>query len=217
MLTMNSSDLAGWLDRCEAEHTHPAVVEQGLRRAGWGPVPAAQIGSEYRRRFNEHPLGYSALLVATGVAALAAGSTAHTLVGGLTGPLHRPAFARWLTLLVCALPFAVWAHVWAARVDREDPAAVWSIPRRSLAVVLLWAATIVGLIRLVLYVGQLIGALVGTRPATATSVAAGALNVAVVVGIAVPVWMWAFTFLHRFDGEDPTAPAPHTRRGRGAS
>lgn len=211
MLAMNSFDLPAWLDRCEAELVHPAVVEQRLRRAGWGPIPAAQVSAEYRRRFNEHPLGYSALLVSTGVVALAAGSTAHILVGGWTGPLRRHAFAGWLTLLLCASPFAVWAHVWAARVDREDPSAVWSAPRRTLALVLLWSATIVGLVRLVLYVGQLVGVLVGTRPDTGPAIVAGTLNVAVVVGIAVPVWLWAFTFLHRFDTEDPTVPAAHRR------
>jgi hypothetical protein len=205
-------DVATWLDRCEADLTHPDVVEQRLRHSGWGPVPAAQLAGEYRRRFNEHALGYSALLVATGVSALAAGSTAHTLIAGLTRPVHRSVLALWLTILVCALPFAGWAHWWAARVDRDDPVAVWSAPRRTLAQVLLWACGFVGIGRLMLYVGELVGVLVGARPATGAAIAAGALNVCVVVGIALPLGLWAFRFLHRFDAEDPTAPTVHRRR-----
>lgn len=207
-------DLVAWLDRCEAELTHPRVVEARLRRAGWAPIAAAQVANEYRTRFDEHPLGYSALLVTTGVSALALGSVGHTLIGGLTGPVHRRPLAAWLTVLVCSLPFAAWAHWWAERVDRVDPVAVWASPRKTLAKVLLWSCGIVGTGRLVLYVGELIGTLVGTRPMTGGAVLAGSLNVAVVVGIALPLGMWAFRFLHRFDDEDPTSPATHRRPGR---
>ena len=205
-------DLRVWLDQCEAELLHPRLVEERLRRSGWAPYPAGTVGAEYRRRFNEHALGYSALLVATGLAALAAGSVGHTLLAGMTGPVHRRALAGWLTVLVCSLPFAGWAHWWAAAVDRDDPVAVWSEPRRTLALVLVWASGIVGIGRLMIYVGQLMAVLVGARPTTGTAIAEGALNVAVVVAIALPLGLWAWGFLHRFDAEDPTAPTTHRRR-----
>jgi hypothetical protein len=209
---LGPGDLAAWLDGCQAELVHPGQVEDRLRRAGWSPLAAGNAGLAYRRRFNEHHLGYTALLVATGVAALAAGSAGHVLVPGLVRPVNRNALAAWLTLLVCALPFAAWAHWWAASVDRDDPVAVWSAPRRTLARVLLWSAGIVGIGRLMIYVGQLMTVLVGARRGPGTSVLTGTLNVLIVISIAVPLWRWAFRFLHRFDREDPTTPVSPRRR-----
>jgi hypothetical protein len=130
----------------------------------------------------------------------------------MTGPVHRRTLAAWLTVLICALPFAGWAHWWAARVDRDDPVAVWSEPRRTLALVLVWASGIVGIGRLIIYVGQLMAVVVGARPMTGIAVLEGALNVMVVVGIALPLALWSWAFLHRFDAEDPTAPTSHRRR-----
>jgi hypothetical protein len=199
-------DIPAWLDDCEQRLTHPATLEEQLRRYGWAQPHAAAIAVEYRRRFNEHVLGYSVLLVTTGVAALAAGTAGHILTAGLDRPLHREALAAWLSVLVCTLPFAIWAHLWAARVDREDPVAVWSKPRRLLAQILLWACGVVGGARLLFYATQLIAALVGAPSARHQSLVAGAINVAIAVGIALPLGTWSYAFLHRFDSEDPTAP-----------
>lgn len=206
-----AAGIEAWLDACEADLVHPAEVEDRLRRAGWNPGAAAATAFEYRRRFNEHPLGYSVLLVTTGLAALATGSSAHVIAAGLTGPVNRNALAAWMTVMVCSLPFAAWTRWWAVRIDREDPVAAWSSPRRNLALVLLWASGVVGIGRLVLYVGQLMAVLVGADRGPRISAAAGALNVAIVVAIALPTGLWAHAFRHRFDGEDPTAPAAHRR------
>ena len=105
--------VAAWLDGCQAELVHPGLVEERLTRAGWAESSASAIALRYRRRFAEHHLGYSALLVATGLGALAAGSAGHVLVAGLSRPVNRRALSGWLTVLVCALPFAGWAHWWA--------------------------------------------------------------------------------------------------------
>ncbi len=204
--------LADWLDRRELELAHPAVVEDGLRRAGWSPVAAAMEAARYRTRFNEHPLGYAALLGSTGVAALAAGTVGHVLTSGIDRPISHNALAWWLTILVVALPFAVWAHIWAARVDRDDPVAVWSNSRRGLVQALLWGCGIVGIGRLVVYAGQLIGSLVGATWAIGDSALAGAVNVAITVGIALPLSLWAFWFLHRFDDENPAQPKRQRHR-----
>lgn len=210
------SSLAGWLDRCEADLVHPAVVADSLRRAGWSPVASDGVAEDYRRRFDEHPLGYAALLVSTGVAALALGGTAHTLVAGLHQPVHRHALAVWLSVLVCTLPFAAWAHWWAARVDRDDAVAVWSRPRRQLTVLLLWGCGIVGGLRLLAYSVQLIGYLVGAGWPVGASPLADTVNVAVVLAVAGPLGWWAHRFLHRFDGEDPTVVPATRRRAPGA-
>jgi hypothetical protein len=204
--------IADWLDTCEREGVHPGTIDTQLRRQSWTPAQSAAVAEQYRQRFNEHSLGYSGLLVATGAAALAAGTAGHLITAGLDHPVNRNALAIWLTLLVCALPFAAWSHWWAAGVDRDDPAAVWSRPRRGLARFLLWGAGIVGIGRLMVYAAQLIGVLVGATWARGGSATAGALNVAITVAIALPLGLWAFGFLHRFDGEDPTSPAEHHRR-----
>jgi hypothetical protein len=204
--------MAQWLDEQERDVTHPHVVEQGLRRAGWHPAHAAMETARYRARFNEHRLGYAALLVSTGVAALAAGTTGHMLAAGIDHNVNRNGLAFWLTILVVSLPFAIWAHVWAAKVDRDDPVAVWSVPRRSLARALVWSCGVIGIGRLIMYVAQLVGALVGASWASGDSAGAGAVNVAITVGIALPLGLWAFKFLHRFDDEDPATPSPQTRR-----
>lgn len=204
--------VAAWLDDCERGLVHPGVVHDQLRRLGWSDWQATSVSEEYRKRFNEHSLGYSALLVSTGVAALAAGTAGHTLTAGLNRPVNRDELAFWLSVLVCVAPFAVWAHLWADRVDREDVVAVWSRPRRHLAVVLLWACGVVGGARLLIYAVQLVGHLVGARWAAHSSLAEGAVNVAIAVGIALPLGEWAYRFLHRFDSEDPTSPPPERPR-----
>jgi Domain of unknown function (DUF5671) len=205
-------DLAAWLDLQERNVTHPTVVQDQMRRAGWHPIDAMMEAARYRTRFNEHPLGYAALLAATGASALATGTVGHILVGGLDRTINRNSLAWWLTVLAVSLPFAVWAHVWAARVDRHDPVAVWSEPRRLLAKALVWACGIVGIGRLAWYVAHLIGTLLGATWAIGESTGAGALNVAITVSIALPVGLWAFGFLHRFDDENPVAPRRQRRR-----
>jgi hypothetical protein len=213
-MTVPSQDLARWLDAQEEKLTHPKVVEDELRQMGWQPWHGAAEAARYRTRFNEHALGYTALLVATGVAALAAGTVGHVLVSGVDHTINRNVLAGWLTVLVVSLPFAIWAHIWAARVDRDDPVAVWSQPRKSLAKLLVWACGLVGIGRLLMYAAQLIGSLVGATWASGDSVLAGAVNVAITVSIALPLGLWAFRFLHRFDDEDPAAPRPRRRAAR---
>ena len=207
--------LAEWMDRCEAGLVHPDVVRDQLRRTGWTETQAAAAADDYRRRFNEHPLGYAALLVSTGMAALAAGTAGHELTAGLDHPVNRDHLAIWLSVLLCTLPFAGWAHQWAARVDRDDVVAVWSRPRRQLALVLLWACGIVGGFRLLSYAARLVGYLLKAPWAQGYSLGAGALNVAIAIGISLPLGLWAYAFLHRFDAEDPTArPRQRPRQTR---
>jgi hypothetical protein len=212
--SVRPGDVAQWLDEQEREATHPLTVEEGLRRAGWHPAHAAMEAARYRTRFNEHRLGYTALLVSTGVAAFAAGTAGHDLAAGIDHSVNRDALAGWLSVLLVSLPFAIWAHVWATHVDRDDPVAVWSQPRRWLAQALVWGCGIVGIVRLVIYAAQLVGSLIGASWASGDSAGAGAVNVAITVGIALPLGLWAFTFLHRFDAEDPSVPNPRTRARR---
>jgi hypothetical protein len=186
--------IEAWLDYCEANLT-------------------ANVAGAYRRRFNEHPIGYSTLLATTGFSALAAGTSGHLIIDGLIHPVHRAALAASLSILICLLPFAVWSHTWAAKVDRDDPVAAWSRPRHNLAAALLWACVIVGAIRLLFYVETLLSALLSTHPQSSGILGAGALNVGFSLSISVSLGIWAYNFLHRFDNEDPSVP-PDTRRRR---
>lgn len=205
--------VAEFLDRCEADLVHPEVVADRLRRQGWSDLSAAQVADHYRRRFDEHALGYSALLVCTGLSALAAGTAAHQLLGIAEGiDVDREGLALWLTVLVVATPLAAWATVWAHRVDRDDPVAVWSRPRRSLARVLLWSCAVVGGCRLLAYVFNVIATIAGSQWASDRSLLIGFAHVAVTIGITYPLGRWAHGFLHRFDAEDPTAPRRRSRR-----
>ena len=204
--------LAAWLDQQARDLTHPELVADGLRRAGWFPNHAAMEAGRYRTRFNEHPLGNGALFVSTGVAALALGTVGHVLASGLNGGISRNSLGLWLTIFLVSLPFAAWAQVWANRVDREDPVAVWSLPRRSLATALVVGCAIVGIARLIWYGAQLIGTLVGATWASGDSIAGGLVNVAITICIAAPLGLWSWNFLHRFDHEDPTRPANQQRR-----
>ena len=204
--------IAEWLDQCESELVHPDVVRDQLKRTGWNEYQATAAAEDYRHRFNEHTLGYAALLVSTGVAALAAGTAGHELTAGFDHPVNRGHLAIWLSILLCTLPFAGWAHLWAARVDRNDVVAVWSRPRRQLALVLLWACGIVGGFRVLSYAARLIGYLVRAPWTQGYSLSAGALNVAIAIGISLPLGLWAYSFLHRFDPEDPTVRPEHRRR-----
>lgn len=210
-LPLAPSGLGQWLDEQEQHFVHPALVDQSLRRAGWLPQHAAIEAARYRSRFNEHPLGYSALLVSIGAAALSLGTIGHALAAGLNGPVSRNTVGLWLTLFLVSGAFAVPGLLWALRVDREDPVAVWSNPRRCLSEALIWGCGIVGVARLFWYGAQLIGGLVGATWAHG-SLAAGLANVAVTVGIALPVGWWAFSFRHRFDHLDPTISEAQRRR-----
>ena len=203
-----------WLDSCEATLTHPAKVEDQLRREGWSQPFAASIAESYRRRFNEHALGYATLLATTGFAALAAGTSGHLLIDGLVHPVHRRMLAATLSILVCLMPFVIWSHMWAADVDRQDPVAAWSRPRRSLASTLLWACVVVGAVRLLFYVETVMSALLSTRPGSTDALGAGALNVGFSLSISVSLGFWAYNFLHRFDTEDPSVPPDTRRRSR---
>jgi hypothetical protein len=66
-----------------------------------------------------------------------------------------------------------------------------------------------------IYVGELMSALVGASSAGHNSVVAGTLNVSIVVSISLPLGLWAYGFLHRFDDEDPSAPKPRRRAASG--
>jgi hypothetical protein len=207
MISMNE-----WLDACEANLVHPAVVRDTLRRQGWDERNVNATVAAYRRRFNEHPVGYSLLLFSTGLSALAIGSLGHTLADGIGGSVDRYSAAFWLTAVLCLLPVAAWSHSWAARVDREDPVAIWSGTRRTLTRILIGACAVVGGARVFYYALQLISYMLGAQWFSSGQLSRGTINVAIALGVTVPLGAWAYRFLHRFDGEDPERVPAQRRR-----
>jgi hypothetical protein len=189
-----------FLDQCKDDLVHPDDVARQLVRGGWDASTAALVSERYRGRFDEHRLGYSGFLFAVGFSALSAGSVAHLLLAMAEGlEPSRDALAFWLSILVIALPFAVWSWTWVRRVDATDPVAAWSRPRQSLARTLLWCCGIVGGARLLHYVFTAVATLTGAGWADDRNPLVGLANVAVTAGMTVPLGIWAFRFLHRFD------------------
>lgn len=194
------ADTEMFLDDCERAFVPPERVESQLVRAGWEPYTAMQVTERYRARFDEHPLGYAGFLFSVGFSALSAGSTGHLLLAFAEGRDPSPeALAFWLTILVIAVPFAIWSWLWVRRVDDSDPVAAWSGPRRTLATALLWCCGIVGGFRLLHYVFTFIATITGSGWATDRNLAVGFAHVLVTTSITLPLGIWSFRFLHRFD------------------
>jgi hypothetical protein len=189
-----------FLDQCQSVGVHPDDVAGELVRAGWQPGTAGLVADRYRARFDEHRLGYAGFLFGVGFSALAAGSIGHLLLAWAEhGEPARETLALWLTVLVIAVPFAIWSWSWVRQVDATDPVAGWSRPRQSLARTLLWCCGIIGGFRLLHYVFTFISTLTGASWAGDRNLLVGLANVGVTAGITVPLGIWAFRFLHKFE------------------
>jgi hypothetical protein len=151
-------------------------------------------------RAHQHPLAYAMLFATVGFAALAMGSTIHLLLAwALESRSGSQTLADWVTILVCALPFAVAAARVVARIERDDPLARFSPVRDSLSMILLWAAGIVGGARLLVFVHQLVSALVVERDLS--NLGRDLAHVVTVVVIAgwVFAWVWRLRQQARVD------------------
>jgi hypothetical protein len=140
---------------------------------------------------HQHAFAYSMLFIAVGFAALALGSTIHLLLAwAFETRSGSRALADWLTVFVCSVPFAVAAHRVVSRVEREDPLARYSSVRESLSMLLLWAAGVVGGTRLVVFVHQLVTALVVERDLEHLGRDMAHVLTVVVIAGSVFAWVW---------------------------
>jgi hypothetical protein len=142
----------------------------------------------------EHRLAYSVACWAAGLGALALGSTLHLAVDALNGTeVDTTLAAFWLTFLVVAAPFALWAASAVLRIEDDDPDAVRSGTRDSLSRALLWGAGIVGIGRLLLGVFRFIDGVLA-RSADGADLLADIAHVGVTVAVAGAVfwttWQW---------------------------
>lgn len=204
------------LDDCQADGLTPDEVQRLLVRNGWRDHDASIVAHRYRARFDEHPLGYAGFFFSVGFGALALGSVGHLLLAFAEGrDPSRDALAYWLTLLLIAVPFAIWSWRWVEKVDDTDPAARWSAPRMTLANVLLWCCGIVGGLRLFTYVYTVASVISG---AAERDLGIGLLNVLITAGITLPLGTWAFRFRHKFDAAPATgAASPDGSVGQGGT
>lgn len=203
--------LHAWVPNAAERGLTPAQVRTWLTAQGWPVAVAEAAALEVERtgtytelsdapppgpvNSHEHPFAYTTLLVTLGLAALSLGSTMHLILDwAFASREGSQALANWLTLFLCTLPFAVAAVVMVRRIEAEDPLARFSQVRDSLSEALLWAAGSIGGVRLLVFVHQLVTALVVERDASALG--RDLVHVATVVGIAGAVFAWTWRFRH---------------------
>jgi hypothetical protein len=157
---------------------------------------------------HRHGLAYSVLLWGLGLAALAIGSSLHLILqAAFRDEQASWVLANWLTLFVCTVPFFLYALHEVRGIEAEDPLARLSTTRDRLTLTLLWAAAIVGIVRLLVFVHQAITALVVDH--SVDDLLPNLAHVSVVVLIAGGVYLWTWRFRH-------AAEAPLAERSDGA-
>ena len=164
-------------------------------------VPPSVVYLRPERGPSEHRLAYSVACWGIGLGTLALGSTLHLAVDAIGGQDIEPALsAFWLTFLVVAAPFALWATNAVMRIESTDADAVHSQTRASLTSALLWGAGIVGIGRLLLGVYRLIYGLLNAT-ADGAEIVADLAHVAVTVGVAGALFYGTWTWRHRADAD----------------
>jgi hypothetical protein len=171
------------------------------------PIPF-QVRPPRPERAHKHGLAYGVLLWSLGFAALALGSSLHlVLEAAFRDDRASWALANWLTVFVCTIPFVLYAHHQVQGIEREDPLARLSSTRDTLTLTLLWAAALVGIIRLLVFVHQTITDLVVHRSTSDLIPNLAHVSVVVLIAGGVFLWTWRFRHLAAAPAEaDTTAP-----------
>jgi cytochrome bd-type quinol oxidase subunit 2 len=203
--------LDGWVRNAAERGLTPAQVRTWLAAQGW-PVAVAEAAALHVERTgtythqseapppgpvqtHEHPFAYITLLVTVGLAALSLGSVIHlVLEWAFDTRQGSQALANWITLFLCTVPFAVAAIVMVRRIEADDPLARYSKIREELSLVLLWAAGLIGGARLLLFVHQLVSALVVDRDVS--TLGRDQVHVITVVTITGALFAWTWRFRH---------------------
>lgn len=203
--------LHAWVDSAAERGLTPAQVRAWLTSKGWPATVAEAAALDVERtgtythlsdapppgpvQTHEHPFAYTTLLVTLGLAALSLGSTMHLVLDWAFETREgSQALANWLTLFLCTVPFSVASLVLVRRIEAEDALARYSQIRDSLSLILLWAAGVVGGTRLLMFVHQLVTALIVERDASALG--RDLVHVVTVVGIAGALFAWTWRFRH---------------------
>lgn len=178
----------GWSRRAVDVALRQALAEHRPER-GPGLLPPKPASA------HQHRLAYSVLLWSLGLGALALGSSLHLiLAAAFLGRSGSWVLADWLTLFFCTVPFFAYAEREVRKIERDDPLARLSRTRERLTLVLLWAAALVGVARLLVFVHQTLTALLVER--TFADLPQDLAHVSTVVLIAGGVFLWTWRFRH---------------------
>jgi hypothetical protein len=208
--TVLPDELRAWVSGAAANGWTKEQVRAWLYSSGWsGPAtevamaefvataPPAPFNLRPPRpeRANKHGLAYGVLFWSLGLAALSAGSSLHLILeAAFRDEQASWVLANWLTLFVCTIPFFLFARREVTKIEREDPLARLSTTRDTLGLTLLWAAALVGILRLLVFVHQAITSLVVDR--SADDLLPNLAHVSVVVLLAGGVYLWTWTMRH---------------------
>lgn len=203
--------LHSWVASAAERGLTPSQVRTWLASQGWPGAVAEAAALEVERtgtythnsevpppgpvQAHEHPFAYITLFVTMGFAALSLGSTIHLLLAwAFETQSGSQALANWLTILFCTVPFAVASLVIVRRIEAEDPLARYSQVRDGVSMVLLWAAGVIGGLRLLLFVHQLVSALIVDRDVSSLGSDLG--HVTTVLAITGSLFAWTWRFRH---------------------
>lgn len=173
-----------------AAGTPPAAVDNELAAAGWPPAARTNVLAGYIPADHQHPLLWPILFASAGMAAFTAGSFAHMAIAGNVRSNSGIAATLLAWLLVAAATLAVTTvHARRALGDTSRPLAQFSPARRQWAGVLVAAATVTGVCRVVYYLGRGIEAvIVGNTDRIGTD--AAQLAVSLALGSGTAWWAW---------------------------
>ena len=189
-----AANLRHWLVAQRNAGVTPDRVASQLLANGWDSDSASRAAMSSLRQADYHRLIYSTLCWGAGLSALGAGTAAHLALGLTDGNDHfgaRDTIAIMLSLLVVALPLTILALVKSREIERTDKFAVWSPTRRFLFGLLGGCVGVVGIVRALTYVYELIAAAIGATGQTAS--AASVLQILVTLVIATPIVWWSVT------------------------
>jgi hypothetical protein len=205
------ASLREWVESAAARGLTPDQARRWLTSQGWPSTVGDSAALEVERLGNhpqgslapppgpvqahEHGFAYTTLFVTLGFAVLSLGSTIHLLLEwAFESRSGSQALANWLTVFLCTVPFAVASLRVVRRIEAEDHLARYSQVRDSLSMLLLWAAGIVGGIRLLAFVHQLVSALIVDREVS--SLGWDLAHVVTVVVLSGSVFAWTWRFRH---------------------
>jgi hypothetical protein len=183
-----AADRQRWLVERRNAGATPADLATELVGAGWSADDAASAALRSLRRADRRPLLWFSLCWAAGLAAVGFTTAVHQLLSPFP---DRPLAALALTVSLVMAPIAVACGIAARRVEARSPFAVWSPERRFWFATLATCTAVVGLVRLIAYLYEVVASIVAatTEPLYGRDLAQVALS----LSVALPLFWWSFT------------------------
>lgn len=184
-------DLHSWLEVRRRRGSSPDEVAIELRSLGWTEPSISDAIAQYVPEADRQPLAWWSLYAGAGITALGTATFTHIAVDGLSSGSRNLAAVS-ATGVILAAPFAIWGYIATRRTMERSPAARYSSVRRTALDTLLWAVFVIAILRLLVYVFQLVGGLLDVDGVTGSSLTA--LGQALVtLAVAGPLWAWGWS------------------------